>query len=547
MKPTILLTLLAVLLFALPSPAGAANAVVGTGTPASCTEAAFDAALAAANSGGGTITFNCGAATKTITFTSEKALLATNITINGSDRIILSGGNSTRFFFVNGGVTFNLQHITLREGKSLAGGGAIESAGAQVILESVQLLANHANDQGGAVYCYVGTGGTLTVSDSVFQNNTSLKGAAIYNDGCAATVSNSVFLTNQAVGGLGGAVYNADTATLVVNNSRLQGNSALDGGGLYNAHGATATLNAVTLEANNGGYGGGLENSGTVTVTRSLLNLNTVTGSGGGLWNLDGKVTLQGTTVSNNSAYEGGGVNSYGNHLQITDANIVGNVATGSHGGGLYVSTGTAFITNATISGNQANATSANGGGIYQNSDDNLTLTNVTLADNQAGLFGGGFYHYGRYAILTNVTIGNNQAGAAGNAIYEDSPMTPASPGVVQMVNSVIFGSANNCDGGLFQSLGHNLSKGTCSALTAGSDQDNYAGNLMLGGLAFNGGAYPMPTMLPLAGSPLINAGDTNSCPATDQRGAARVGSCDIGAVEYGATLPQAYLPSVLR
>ncbi|MEI2690080.1 MAG: hypothetical protein V9H69_10340 [Anaerolineae bacterium] len=31
-----------------------------TAQPASCTEAAFDAALATASNGGGTITFNCG-------------------------------------------------------------------------------------------------------------------------------------------------------------------------------------------------------------------------------------------------------------------------------------------------------------------------------------------------------------------------------------------------------------------------------------------------------------------------------------------------------
>ncbi len=38
----------------------AADAVVGDGSPESCTEAAFDVALAAAG-GGGTITFDCGA------------------------------------------------------------------------------------------------------------------------------------------------------------------------------------------------------------------------------------------------------------------------------------------------------------------------------------------------------------------------------------------------------------------------------------------------------------------------------------------------------
>ena len=47
--------------------------VVGTGTPESCTEAAFDAALA----GGGVVSFNCGSGMHTIIKTGEK-VIATN-------------------------------------------------------------------------------------------------------------------------------------------------------------------------------------------------------------------------------------------------------------------------------------------------------------------------------------------------------------------------------------------------------------------------------------------------------------------------------------
>ena len=265
--------------------AHAASAVVGNGTPASCTEAAFDTALAAANSGGGTITFNCGAAVKTITFTGQKNILA-NVIINGNDRIVLNGGSVTRHFFVNNGLTFRLQHITLSDGNSAVGGGAIEASGAQVFLESVQLVNNYAPNQGGAVYCYVGVGGTLTISDSLFENNVSNNGGAIYNDGCVTTISNSTFKTNQANNGgfgSGGAIYNSmpftpALHTLTVNNSLFQGNSALDGGGLYNDSGASAILNSATFKSNTGGHGGGLENSGTVTLNDSLLDSNIVTG-----------------------------------------------------------------------------------------------------------------------------------------------------------------------------------------------------------------------------------------------------------------------------
>jgi hypothetical protein len=57
-----------------------------------------------------------------------------------------------------------------------------------------------------------------------------------------------------------------------------------------------------------------------------------------------------------------------------------------------------------------------------------------------------------------------------------------------------------------------------------------------------------MQTHLPQAGSPLVDAADATQCAVRDQRGGARVGVCDIGAVEYGASVARAlYLPVILR
>jgi hypothetical protein len=67
----------------------------------------------------------------------------------------------------------------------------------------------------------------------------------------------------------------------------------------------------------------------------------------------------------------------------------------------------------------------------------------------------------------------------------------------------------------------------TCAVSGAG----NITGDPKLGSYGFNGGLTP--TLLPLVGSPVINAGDDLSCLPTDQRGYSRVGVCDIGSVEY--------------
>ncbi len=527
--------------------ARAADAVVGNGTAASCTEAAFDAALVTAQSGGGTITFNCGPGVATIPFTVFKTVILGNVTIDGGGRIILNANNTDRHFFAGSGVTFRLRHITLRDGSSLVGGGAIEASGADVILEDVALLNNYAAVSGGAIYCF---DGTLTITGAWLEHNAAATGGAIYNDGCDVGIVGSTFIDNEALDtfGRGGAILALAPGEVRLHDSLVQGNRAPDGGGLFVDSGASAIVVNSRLVDNEGNHGGGLENSGTVAITHSVIEGNSVTGSGGGVWNLNGGVSLTQTTVRNNTAYEGGGVNSYGSHVEMDGVNIAGNVAMGGHGGGIYHGGGTLFIDNATLSGNSAGAATANGGGIYQNADGNLTLTNVTLAENTAGNFGGGLYHYGRYAILTNVTIADNTAGVAGDALYEESPMTAENPGVIQMVNSVILGSANNCDGGLFESLGHNISRGTCPALSAASDRENYSGDLRLGPLMFNGGAPEMHTLLPLAGSPLINAADAARCTDHDQRGRARVGVCDIGAVEYevGGAF-RLYLPVGIR
>jgi predicted outer membrane repeat protein len=527
--------------------ARAADAVVGDGDPSSCTEAAFDSALATASAGGGTITFNCGPATTTIAFTVVKIANLGDVTLDGGGRIVLQAGANERHFFVGSGVTFRVQNITLRDGDSLVSGGAIELSGATVVATNVQFVANASTVNGGAIYCY---DGALTIANSVLQDNSAgSNGGAIYNDGCAVTITNSTLRDNRALaaGGRGGAIDNQPAGVLNIHTTLLQGNQATDGGGVYINGGAAATFARVTFTANSGGYGGGIENSGVLTITDSLFEANTVTGSGGAFWNLGGTATIERTTFRGNRAYEGGGVNSYGNTMQLNDVNVIDNVAAGGNGGGIYHGSGTLFVTNATISGNRAEDAAGNGGGVYQNSDDNLTLTNVTLADNQAGALGGGLYHYARYAVLTNVTIADNRAGAAGDAIYEDSPMTPSNPGVVQIVNSVIVGSANNCDGGLFTSLGHNISRGTCASLNDPTDQDNVASDLLLGPLSYNGGAFAMQTRLPQAGSPLIDAADPAACFADDQRRASRVGVCDIGAVEYGAMASTLYLPTVVR
>ena len=99
-----------------------AGGVVGNGSPASCTEAALDAAL----DGGGTVTFHCGGPV-VIPVTAVKTLTTTTTVDGTGQQITLDGGGTTRLFettYQFASFTITLRNLTLRNarGGRLRGG-----------------------------------------------------------------------------------------------------------------------------------------------------------------------------------------------------------------------------------------------------------------------------------------------------------------------------------------------------------------------------------------------------------------------------------------
>ncbi len=222
---------LTLLLFALliatalgPSPANAGG-TVGNGTPASCTRAAFNAALV----GGGKVVFACGANPLTITLTVAKQISIDTI-IDGSNNKITLKALGTHHFKVLPGKTLSLLNLSLTDGAD-ASGGAIENLGTTEA-NRVTFANNTATDRGGAIVNH----GALNVRDSTFsQNKAANGGGAIWNDGGTVNVENATFDQNQITGttGLfagGGAIGNLAGA-LTVGNSRFTDNSTATGGG----------------------------------------------------------------------------------------------------------------------------------------------------------------------------------------------------------------------------------------------------------------------------------------------------------------------------
>jgi uncharacterized repeat protein (TIGR01451 family) len=268
------------------------------------------------------------------------------------------------------------------------------------------------------------------------------------------------------------------------------GMSTIDGGGArrgVTVSGISSTVERFSVQ-NGNGYGsgeggGGIANSGTLTLTTSI-----VTG------------------------------NSYGNTC-----------CTGGGGGGGIFNRGTLVLLSSTVSGNFLLGGFSGAGIENFGSLASLTMVNSTVSDNSGGE---GIYSFVGTVNLANSTVTSNGTHGVHNI-----------QGAVTLRNSILEGCYNNLNGyfGTITSLGYNLVPlgGTgCTLLSS----DLTSVDIRLGLLQDNGS--PIPTRALLPGSPAINVGNPSGCTdhlgnplPLDQRGAPRVGRCDIGAYEAGLSI----------
>ena len=248
-------------------------------------------------------------------------------------------------------------------------------------------------------------------------------------------------ITGGKTDGVGGGINNLGNLTLT--NSTIAGNSAPgvnagDGGGIFNNGGAVTLTNSTIADNSAVGRGGGIDNEvgGTVTVTNSTIDNNSARLGGGGIYNngfgvtnLGGTVTVNNSTIANNSvtttfADGGGGIDSEaGATLTVNNSTIAANNSA-REGGGINSFQGTVTVNNSTIDNNSA----AYGGGIVNagtETFDNFTIpfgmlrvTNSTIANNSASSYGGGISNLATAAI-TNSTIANNSASIGGGIFNE--------------------------------------------------------------------------------------------------------------------------------
>jgi hypothetical protein len=298
---------------------------------------------------------------------------------------------------------------------------------------------------------------------------------------------------------------------------------------------ASGSLDLTGLALQRGGnfvtMGGALFNRGKLMLDDTILQGNSnvfgpqgLGGRGGGLFNV-GEARLENCLISGNSAGQGGGIyNETEGQLTISSCSIENNVA-GDAGGGI-INDGTLTLTRSTVSSNDAERF----GGLDNRGV--AIITSSTFARNAATFIGGGGIDNVGFLTLTNSTVAHNESISLAGAGLTNSGM-----GILTIQNSIIANNIGffppqneNCSGPII-SLGHNLfDPSGCTGLS--SSVTDLIADPGLGAFIDDappgGGHFPL-----LPGSVAINAGDDTACPVRDQLGLPRSGTCDIGSVEF--------------
>lgn len=297
---------------------------------------------------------------KTITLT-KPIHIGKSITINGNDKVKISGGDTVRIFSVSGSAYVKMKNLDL-------GNAYIDSQPSP----------------------WTGIGGAIYISY-----------ASVELDNCYVHNSRA-FSAGAGIAVLFGS--------LIVNNSLIAANKSTNVGGGISALTSRVKISNTRFNLNNApGYSGGAlsMSGGSLEMSDSSIYKNSSSKGGaiclGG--DTDSVYTIKDSAIHNNSSETGGGIYFKGGKLNLINSTISGNSATAGSGGGL-VSEGDAFLRNVAVTANKA---TGDAGGVDSISG-NVNFGNTIIAGNLSG------NNYSRDIKGTFTSAGYNAVGQFDNA-----------------------------------------------------------------------------------------------------------------------------------
>jgi len=370
-----------------------------------------------------------------------------------------------------------LSGLTLTGGKAdFIGGGILHDAG-WLNLDELEISGN----QAGAAGTVGGAGGGIYARDHLTVTNLDLVENTAYGSGGGAYLEDAYLLVNEGL--------------LVRDNQSLGGEG---GGGLFVFGDSTAEIfDSSFLGNETAANGGAIWNQGSLKITRTVFSENRSELNGGALYHDSPELAeLTEIWINNNTAILGGGGIYNRGLLHLYQSGVNTNSAFGGEGGGIFNDTGSGqlLLRNSTVSANMNVPANSGGGSGILNNGGEVRLEFSTMAYNNSD----GIENRGGFVRLESSLLSSHSDG--------------------------------NCTGDPVNSGGYNLENGTTCGFTESSDLEDTPALIQF--LDLNGG-FSLNHALS-EGSPALNSGDPDSCPAVDQRGVSRPqgSGCDRGSFE---------------
>ena len=371
------------------------------------------------------------------------------VTIAGAGGGVTMDGRGAGSVLIADDADVTLSNLTLTHGNGSgvddpggpagANGGGISATGSTLTIDHCRIVANNADDQGGAIHA---AESDVTVTDSTLANNTSAEGGGGIDtdEDVDLTVIGSTISGNTT--GPHGAGIEAFDGTLVLADSTV-GNNAVtatadfrSGGGIWAGLADVSITNSIIRNNRSTQFGGGIGYSGgpgmTLSVSGSTISGNQASVGGGGIrsdaYYGDATLLVDHSTVAGNTAGEGGGIDAYALHGFTSSVSLTSSAVSANRardvGGGLDAfvdpSGGVARISVAsTIVG-------ARGGRV---NDGNQATWGGGIAANAAN--GSATVMLGSDAAL----VANVAAYAAGGVFTRNGARLVLQPGVVMRLN----------------------------------------------------------------------------------------------------------------
>lgn len=506
--------------------AHADNVVVGNGTPASCTEAALNAAMfqlvVGVQGPGGVLTFSCGAAPHTIALTSTK-FLEGQCTIDGGGLITLNGQGITRPLYISvtnpeDQTAVELRNITLANGRGDFGGAVYLGENASLSVLRTTIRNSSAEFTGGGIAAAGNS--LLNVANSTFYDNLAVSGGAIVSY-AVANITDSSFEFNTANDSTGatsaeGGAIASFLGNLTVNRSYFGSNLADFGGAVYKENAELNLLGSRFFDnsASSGGavYLESLSSPG--EIENSRFEENTATFFGGAISAIN-DMDVYGSIFQENQAEFGGAISLY----PQLDSEIANSAFIANHAG---------------FSGGAIDAAGSGSGPVPPR----LDLFQITTNGNSADVAGGDLSLLGGFPLRVSLAYSTlmNASSASGSTLNIGDGSS------VEVFASMIWASNGAActveTGGQLLTFDYNLAPASCGFGAAHDLFVSGFSQLGLAPFANNGGRFP--TFLPQANSPatdrvsacVFKGGDARSRPRPIDMDGNGSADCDTGAVE---------------